>query len=321
MSAPSEKRKTAAVDFSRRELLRSFAAGTMVGMAGYPFTGLAAEPPTNQEEPGRFGPICAFAKHLQHLTHGQLADFLVEAGFDGIEATVRRGGQVEPENVERDLPPLVEALARRKRRVVLMATDINDAADPLAHRVLKTAAGLGIRNYRLKWYKYDLERPIMPQLEEFRGNVQRMAELNAKFGMTGLYQNHAGRNYVGASIWDLHHLLQGIPKDQIAAAFDVRHVTVEGGQCWPTLWRLICDSVGCLYFKDFRWEGQETVNVPFGEGRVSPQLIALVRREAPEHVPVSLHVEYYDHSDPALQEKCLAAFRQDRKTLRAWLGS
>ena len=40
----------------------------------------------------RFGPVLAFAKHLQWLSFDEVAVFLEENDLDGIEATVRKGG-------------------------------------------------------------------------------------------------------------------------------------------------------------------------------------------------------------------------------------
>ena len=59
-----------------------------------------------------FGPVMAFAKHLQWLSFDELAEFLTEHDLDGIEATVRKGGQVEPENVEPRLAATRRGLSR-----------------------------------------------------------------------------------------------------------------------------------------------------------------------------------------------------------------
>lgn len=298
--------------FSRRRLLRLAGGGLVAGV----FASLPHHARSESEQRTGTGPVCAFAKHLQWLSFDELADYLVEHDFDGIEATVRKGGQVEPENVERDLPRLVEALKRRDRRVVIMTTDISDAREPVAARVLQTAAGLGISYYRMGYYRYDLENPIIPQLETFRESARRLGEFNARTGITGVYQNHAGSRYVGASLWDLHRLLEGIPPEQIGVAFDVRHATVEGGQSWPVLWRLVRGQTRAVYVKDFQWDGRQPRNVPLGEGQVDPSLLKMVRDEVAAGTPVSLHMEYIDHRDQSLQDECIQAFARDRRKLR-----
>ena len=268
----------------------------------------------------RIGPVITFGKHLQWLSFDEVAAFLEENDLDGIEATVRKGGQVEPENVERDLPRLVGALERRGRKVVLMATDVNDAEDPLAKRVIRTADDLGIPFFRMAYYRYDLERPVLEQLEAHRKTVFRLAEYLREFEITGLYQNHAGSSLVGASVWDQHRLLDGVPGGRVAAAFDVRHATVEGGQSWRLLWRLMRDQVGCVYVKDFRWDGRKAANVPLGKGQVDPELLRMACAEVAPGTPLSLHMEYVDHRDPNRQVENMKAIAGDRVALRQLVG-
>jgi sugar phosphate isomerase/epimerase len=268
----------------------------------------------------KFGPVITFGKHLQWLSYDEVAAFLADNDFGGIEATVRKGGQVEPENVERDLPLLIEALAKRGQKVVMITTDIRDADDPLSKRVIKTADALGVRQFRMAYYRYDLDQPILDQLEAHRKTVLQLSDYLKDFQIMGLYQNHAGTNYVGSGIWDLHRLLEGVPAQQVSAVFDLRHATVEGGASWPVLWRLIRDRVRVVYLKDFRWEGQRIVNVPLGTGQVDPSFIEMVSTEVAEGTPISLHMEYISHSDASKQADGMKAIAHDRTTLRKLTG-
>ena len=291
---------------NRRELMRLGASAALAG------TALAAD--------RRFGPVMAFAKHLQWLSFDELAEFLTEHDLDGIEATVRKGGQVEPENVERDLPRLVGALEKRGKKAVMITTDVNDPDNPLSKRVIKTADDLGIQWFRMAYYRYTLERPILAQLEEHRQTVMRLADYLSRFEITALYQNHASRNLVGGPIWDLHRLLEGVPAAQVSAIYDLRHATVEGGLSWPVTWRVIRDRVRVIYFKDFSWQGRKPINVPLGTGQVDPALIEMVSSEVREGTPLSLHMEYIDHRDPEKQSDCIEAFARDRRALRDLAG-
>lgn len=291
---------------NRRQLLG------LGGLAGLASAGRASD--------RRFGPIVTFGKHLQWLSYEEVAAFLEENRFDGLEATVRKGGQVEPENVERDLPRLVAALKGRGRTVELITTDIKGPEDPLARRVIQVADDLGIRFFRMAYFRYDLDRPVLEQLETHRQTVHRLAEYLRDFRIAGLYQNHSGSRLVGASIWDQLRLLEGAPNDRVAAVFDVRHVTVEGGESWRLLWRLIRDRVRFIYVKDFQWVGHSAVNVPLGQGQVDPELLRMVHAEIAEGTPLSLHMEYVDHRDRAKKVENMEAIAADRVTLERMLG-
>ncbi len=260
-------------------------------------------------------PICAFVKFIQALGHDRLAETIRGLGFDGIEATVRPGGQVEPERVEEELPKLAEALKAHGVDLTIMTTRIGRADDPLTEKVLRTARGLGVTCYRMDQYRYDLSRPVVDQIEALRPVVRDLAALNREIGIRAVYQNHAGAQYVGASVWDLHALLGDIPTDEIGVAFDIRHATVEGGLCWPVHWNLMAPRTRAVYVKDFRWDGRQVENVPLGQGQVDPKFFELLRRSE-FRGPVSLHVEYLEEAGTGPN---VAALKTDLGTLRKLL--
>ncbi|MEZ6090036.1 MAG: TIM barrel protein [Pirellulaceae bacterium] len=267
-----------------------------------------------------FGPLCVFAKPLQWLSFEDLADLLVQQRWDGIEATVRRDGQVEPDAVRTELPRLVDALAAKGKKVVLFASDINSPDQPDAETTLRTAAKLGIRYYRMAYYRYDLDQPILPQLDQFTKQIETLVSLNRELGMTALYQNHAGTRYVGAGLWDLHRLLESQPKEHLAAAFDIRHATVEAGTTWPVHWSILKPHVGALYFKDFQWRGGKVENVPLGTGLVDAAFFKSLRTQPIEGIPVSVHMEYIDHRKPELIKQSIEAVANDRNAVERLLG-
>lgn len=293
-------------DFTRRSFLATTA------LAG---VSLATKtvPAQDRNPNNRF---CAFVKFLQELSPEKLAETIARLGFDGIEATVRNQGQVLPHQVEDDLPPLVEALRQRNLEITVMTTNVDRADNPLHEKVLRTAAKLGVKRYRMGYFKYDLSKPVLPQLELFKPILRDLAALNRELGMQAVYQNHAGTNYVGAGLWDLRWLLEDIPVEQIGVAYDIRHATVEGGTTWPVTWNLIQPHLGMIYVKDFEWTGPKPQNVALGTGRVDPKFFQLVK-ESDYKGPISVHVEYL-HNDGL--QKNIDALGTDLQTLRKLLG-
>ena len=55
--------------------------------------GVAALAGAVQASDRRIGPVITFGKHLQWLSYDEVAAFLEENAFDGIEATVRRAAR------------------------------------------------------------------------------------------------------------------------------------------------------------------------------------------------------------------------------------
>lgn len=269
-----------------------------------------------QSDAGSRYEFCAFIKFLQSLSYDELAETIAELGFSGIEATVRRNGQVLPQRVEEDLPKLVEALQKCGLRIAVMASDVNQV-DPLSERVLTTAAKLGVKKYRMANYRYDHRQPVFKQLDQLRPVMKDLVDLGRELGISAVYQNHSGARNVGALLFDLHSLIRDYPVSDIGVAFDIRHATVEGGLAWPTHFNLMRSHLGAIYVKDFRWDGRRPTNVPLGTGQVDRAFFKSLN-ESDYRGTISLHVEYLREAGTAANIKAL---RTDFKTLRSLLGT
>jgi sugar phosphate isomerase/epimerase len=243
---------------------------------------------------------------------------MAECGFDGVEATVRKGGHVLPERVEEDLPKMVEALRKHGLEMTILTSDINNANQPQAHKVLTTAKKLGISRYRMLWYQYDLTKPVRPQLEELRLQVKDLVAMNRELGVTALYQNHSGAKMVGAPLWDIYDVIREHDPKQISIAYDIMHATVEGGLDWPIQFNLIQSHLGAVYVKDFTWEKHKAKPAPLGSGQIDNGFFKLLKKSNFKG-PISLHLEYLEK----VQERGAqaAAFKKDFSTLRNWLNA
>ena len=259
---------------------------------------------------------CAFVKFLQSLSHEALAETIAEMGYDGIEATVRDNGQVLPERVEEDLPRLMEALRKHDLEITVMASSVNSVEQPHTEKVLRTAAALGVKRYRMSYYRYDLNRPVLDQLRELRPTIRDLVAMNRELGLTAVYQNHSGPKSVGAPIWDLQQLFDAYSPKDIGIAFDIRHATVEGGLAWPIHFNLAQPHLGAVYVKDFVWNGLRPANVPLGQGQVDPQFFKILK-QSKFNGPISIHVEYLKEAGIAKNREAL---RKDLAKVRALLG-
>lgn len=273
--------------------------------------------------------ISIFSKHLQWLDYQDMARVAADIGFDGVDLTVRPGGHVLPENVERDLPKAVEAVRDAGLEVYMMSTAIGDPDDEHTERILKTASELEIGHYRTDWFPYDEAKNIAQNLEDFKSRLQRLAEMNSAYNIQGDYQNHAGTSF-GSSIWDLWLVLNEINTDWIGCQYDIRHATVEGANSWQNGFAVIHPFIGTLDIKDFHWVKTENQwqeqNVPLGEGMVNFEKYFELIQKYDVQVPLSLHYEYdlggAEHGATTLEtdkEQVLEALRRDLRTLERWL--
>lgn len=279
--------------------------------AAAPFASAAAS------EAERF-PLITFSKPFQNTSYDRTAEIVAEVGWSGIECPVRAKGQVEPEKVEEELPKLHEALQKKNLSLALVTTDV-DKVTPLNEKVLRTAAKLGVKRYRLAFRKYDLTKPIPPQLAEWKAELKDLAALNRQLGIKGGLQNHNGANMIGAPIWDTWEMIHDLDPEYLGTCFDIGHATLEGGNCWPVQAKLMESLFTCVYVKDFYWEkgpkGWKDKWVPLGEGMVHREFFTWLKKSAYAG-PISQHCEYLTGDGP----EQIAAMKKDCALLKQWLA-
>lgn len=270
---------------------------------------------------GASGPweVSAFEKIFQNLSYDEIGRRLSGLGFQGIEATVRKGGHIDPARAADELPKAVKALDKHGCKIAVMASNIN-RADAGSEKLLRIAKAAGVTRYRMEYFRFKGGSSPRAQLEDFQAQVRDLAAMNRELGVQAVYQNHAGDRYMGSVLWDLDAVLDDIPKEAIGVALDLRHAVAESGLSWKTGFALIRPRVAMVYVKDAVWEGKRLVNVPLGTGMVGQETF----REAVKGigpVPVSLHVEYFGGRplEPAKLGPVMEAHQRDLKTLRGWM--
>lgn len=297
--------------FTRRHFLQSSARAAAACAAPH---GAFAQAPAPRFK------IIGFSKPFASLGAEETADLVAEVGWDGIDCPVRsKSGQIAPERVEDDLPKMAEALQKRGKEITMITTEIVKV-DPLAERVLRTAAQLGIKKYRLGYTHYSKSKPIPETLREFGAALKDIAAFNRELGLQGGYQNHSGADYVGAPIWDLWAVIKELAPEQIGISFDIAHAVIEGGLSWPLEGRLMEPHFVAVFLKDFRWEktekGWKPQWCPFGEGAVPRSFLANLKKSAFAG-PLCQHHEYAHGAGAEM----IASFKRDLATLREWLST
>ena len=283
-------------DLDRREFIaRVTAAGVGLGvLGGAPLAAGASTAQRREDEPV----IAVFSKHLQWLPVAEIGPLIVASGYRAVDLTVRPGGHVLPEHVEEDLPRAVETLGKYGLSVPMITTAITDASDPLTRRVLATAKKVGVSHYRMGYWDFPNVGDPLQAVRSLKPRVAALASLNREIGIRGGYQNHVGTR-VGASLWDLGVLLEGITPDGLGVQYDIRHAVAEGGQSWTKTLELIAPHIDTIAIKDFLWArradgGWEPRSVPLGDGMVQfwAFLLSLRLLKSGPIPPMTMHFEY-----------------------------
>ena len=236
------------------------------------------------------------SKPMHQLSYADTAKLIAGCGYGGIDYTVRvPQGHVLPEKVQEDLPRAIDAAHAAGLKVEMITTEITSARGKHTETLLRTAAKLGVKCYRLGYYDYDAKLGVAGTFEKLKPSLNELASLNASLGIQGAMQNHSGTR-VGGAVWDLYELLRDIDPRALGVQYDIRHAVAEGGQSWPVGLKLLRPWIRCTDIKDFKWlqsPGRaEIENTPLGEGIVPLDAYFKLLHELNLSGPMSVHFEY-----------------------------
>lgn len=268
------------------------------------------------------GKLCFFSKPLQSMDWPRLAQNVKRLGFEGVDLTVRKGGHVLPEKAAEDLPRAVSVIRTQGLEVPMVTTALVSASDPTARPILSAAGKLSITFYKPGYYLYDFV-DIRRELEKASHEFRRLAELGKEYGMQVGYHNHA--EYIGAPVWDIVGMIEGLDPKWVGYYFDVRHAVAEGGgAAWKIATKLVLGRLKMVALKDFYWEkaaakGWQQRNCPLGEGMVDWKYFFNELAAANFQGPMSVHLEYEvpGSTHAAREDNTLAAAQRDLEFVKA----
>jgi L-ribulose-5-phosphate 3-epimerase len=285
--------------------------------------GVAAGPP-----PAAEWEINMFTKIVDRPEYGfsydEIASFFGKAGVTGPNITVRPGGMVEPDRVEKDLPRAVEAFQKHGLSTFMVTTALTSAEDPAARRTLKTAGGLGIKYHQTGYLPHVDPARWRSTLDSARLGLASLVDAGRQEGLRTLLYNHQGN--VGGPLWETWELLDPLDPEWSGAYFDVSHATVEGGViAWVVGLHRLAPRIKALHVQDVFWEkvgnGWQTRRCPLGQGMVDWARFFQIVSKMPFRGPFGLALNY----DPGgttkadRYERSLAAARSDVEFLKTHL--
>ena len=296
--------------FTRRELLRTVSQAALL-------TAVARDVRLVAQSPRVF---CLFSKHLPELNWRDLGRAVKDAGFDGVDLTVRPAGHVLPERAADDLPRAIEALTTQGVKVPMITTDLTSASVPFARPLLQAAARSGVKFFKTGYWRYSSSPDVRAQVADTGKALEGLAALARECGIEMGFHNHQA--YIGAALWDIAPFIDRLDARWAGYYFDPRHAVAEGGGgAWKAATHLVAPRLKMVAVKDCRWvkspKGWEIENCPLGEGQVDWTFVGKVLTDARFAGPISVHLEY---EIPAGTKNTLEAARRDLAYARRFLA-
>ena len=299
--------------FTRRELMRTIGHAALMTAAA-PGQSVAA---AQAQSPRVF---CLFSKHLPELNWGDLGRAVKDAGFEGVDLTVRPGGHVLPERAADDLPRAIEALTAQGVKVPMITTDLTSASTPAARPLLQAAARSGVKFFKTGYWRYSASPDVRAQVAEAGKALEGLAALARECGIEMGFHNHQA--YIGAALWDIAPYMDRLDARWAGYYFDPRHAVAEGGGgAWKAATHLVAPRLKMVAVKDCRWvksaKGWEIENCPLGDGQVDWTFVGKALTDAKFSGPISVHLEY---EIPSGTQHTLAAAKRDLAFARRLLA-
>jgi sugar phosphate isomerase/epimerase len=238
--------------------------------------------------------FCLFSKHLPELGWSDLGRAVRDAGFDGVDLTVRSNGHVLPAKAADDLPRAIEAVRAHGLTVPMITTELTSASDPDARVLLQTAARAGVRYFKTGYWQYS-SSDVRAGAAAAGTALAGLAALARDCGIELGFHNHAGN--VGAALWDIAPAIDRLDPQWAGYYYDPRHAVAEGGGgAWKSATHLVAPRLKMVAVKDFYWkktaQGWRIEDCPIGEGQVDWTWFGSALRDARFTGPISVHLEY-----------------------------
>jgi sugar phosphate isomerase/epimerase len=277
--------------------------------------GAAAAPASGRLEVG------IVSRHLQFTNMEEAIAIAKEAGFDSIEWNVRRGGHVEPENVERDLPRCLELTRQAGLAAPMITTSIADVESPHAERILAAASGLGVTHYRAEGLHFDYTQDLERQLEALKPRLAAVNALSTKYRIAYAYHTHSSVGDMGGTIVALWSVMKDFDPAYIGLNYDIGHATRRAGPGVVDGLHIAHRYIKGLAIKDFAYVpnpqtgGLRTEWTPVGLGQINLRQAFEILKAKNWRGPINIHYEHHGLLGSSLGQYKLPVPLAEFKTL------
>jgi sugar phosphate isomerase/epimerase len=194
-----------------------------------------------------------FTDNLADLTVRQACDAAKQAGFDGLDLTLRPGGHVLPENAEMGLSEAKRIAEASGMTIPMVSTAVTDSESPHAEAIFAAAAHYGARRLKLGYWEYCPFGKAVEQIDGARRSLEGIIKLGRKYHVLPCVHCHSGP-FVASGGPLLYFLLKDFAPSDVGAYVDPMHMSIEGGRSvWEIGLDLLAPWIALVGIKNYRW--------------------------------------------------------------------
>jgi len=233
------------MNLTRRQLLAGCATGSLVRAQSRVGNAMRRRPTPA---------VCLYSRALADIGYLDLPLILQTLGFDGVDLSVQRGGQVDPSKAGNFLMPALEAFTGAGLDAPMITTDLTSAQDRDAENVLGLASYIGVPFFRPGHWRFTGSVAVEMELATVQRDVAGLAALGRATGLAmGVHNYLDGAE--GAAIKDIGRVIQPIDARWVGYDFDVGWAAVEGGAAgFDAPLALAMPRLKMVTVRDLKWE-------------------------------------------------------------------
>jgi sugar phosphate isomerase/epimerase len=214
----------------------------------------------------------AYSPNLQWCrTPETLGKAVRDLGLASVDLSIAPApGHVDPAKVATELPAFVSGLKAMGIEVRCVTTPITSADSPGTEAILAAAAAAGVGYYTWSGVPYDETQPYGPRMDALKARFAKLAALNRKHHIKGLYQPRPGM--AGSLLVDLLPVMQGLDPRDMAFRYDTASLLQARPENMVRQLRMAAPYIGAVALND------AAVNLEFPKWRQghftdSPELL------------------------------------------------
>lgn len=200
--------------------------------------------------------LCSlFPKLFRGISKEELADILTETGFEAVDLLLRDGYWVDMDNMAAGSEGFINFMNKKGIKVEFATTGFSPEMLCEHQEPLRILSEAGIKSFRMSYLFYDEEKEdFFSALEKGRTQMQRMAELCARFNIKAVYQIHHGSNQLIHHSMAALYVVRDLPPEYIGIMPDAGNQFFEAHENWHRAIITLDKYMAAFGVKDGKYE-------------------------------------------------------------------